>query len=165
MFSDFNDSVLKHSVIFIKAVKTLYSIISELNNANNVILNHSRHYSHQNLNRNNNENSDVKSLKVLISTHKSLKEILYLTFIIQSSNTSSIYDCSKTFQQLAKIILLMSNFFSVIVTEAVHNNNNFLDLFAERFIKTDNQKLYVDYNNNEELNNKLSTEQMLFSFS
>jgi len=58
----------------------------------------------------------------------------------------------------------MSSFLSVIAAEAVCNNN-FLNFFAERLIKTDDQKLYVDYDNCKELNNKLNTEQTLFSSS
>lgn len=112
-----------------------YSIISELSfTENDVTSNYSRHYNHQNFNINNNENNNVKSFKVLILLNKDLKKIFYLSFVIQSSNTSSIYNCSETSQQLARIISLMSSFFSVIAAETACNNN-FLKLSAEKLIK------------------------------
>ena len=80
---DLSDLVLKHSVIFISAAETSYSIINELSiikkdvtSENDVTLNHSRHYDHQNFNRDNNENSNAEWLKVLILFNKDLRKIL-----------------------------------------------------------------------------------------
>lgn len=158
--SDLSDSALKHPVASIRAAKTPYSTASGPSIADNATLNHSRHYGHRNLNRNNNENSGAESPEALVPPNEGLRGILHLTPVTQPPNAPSTYDCSEASRQLARVTPLMSSFLLVVAAEAVRNNNNLLDLPAGRSTGTDGQELYVDYDNGEGLDNKLSTGQM-----
>jgi len=157
--SDLCDSALEHPVASIGAAKTPYSTASGPSIAeDDATSNHSRHYGHRNFNRDNNEDSGAESPEALVPLNEGLRGILHLAPVIQPPNAPRTYDCSEASRQLARATPLMSSSLPVVAAEAIRNNN-LLDPPAGRPTGTDGQELYVDYNNREGLDNKLSTGQ------
>ncbi len=154
--SDLSDSTLEHPAISIGAAETPYSSTSEPSiTEDDATLNHSRHYGHWNLNRDNDEDSGAKSPKALVPPNEGLREILHLAPVIQLPNAPPTYDCSEASRELARVTPLMSSSLPVVAAEAVRNSN-LLDPPAGRPTGSDGQEFHSDYDNREGLDNKRS---------
>jgi len=153
--SDLSDSALEHPVASIGAAETPYSTASGPSiTEDDATPNHSRHYGHWNFNRDNDEDSGAEPPKALVPPNKDLREILHLAPVIQPPNAPPTYNCSEASRQLARVKPPMSSSLPVVAAEAVRNTD-LLDPPAGRPTETAGQGLYINYDNREELNNKL----------